>query len=34
VIGKHRKILSAFRSETDMNAHATQACEIVTGLAG
>ena len=34
VIGRDRKILRAFRSETDMNAHAAQACEFVAGRAG
>ena len=33
VVGKDRKILEAFRSETDMTAHASQACEFVAGLA-
>ena len=31
VIGRDRKILKAFRSETDMTAHAAQACEFVAG---
>ena len=34
VIGKDRKILKAFRSETDTKAHAAQACEFVAGRAG
>jgi peroxiredoxin Q/BCP len=34
VIGKDRKILKAFRAETDMAAHAAQACEFVAGRAG
>jgi len=33
VIGRDRKVLKAFRSETDMTAHAAQACELVTGRA-
>jgi peroxiredoxin len=32
VIDRDRRILSAFRSERSMTAHATQACEFVTGL--
>ena len=34
VIGRDRTILKAFRSETDMTAHAAQACEFVAGRAG
>ena len=30
VIGKDRKILSAFRNERDMTAHAAQACALVS----
>ena len=32
VIGQDRTILSAFRSERSMTAHAAQACEFVAGL--
>jgi peroxiredoxin len=32
VIGQDRKVLSAFRNERDMTAHATQACTFVAGL--
>lgn len=34
VIGRDRKIQSAFRSERDMAAHAAQACAFVAGHAG
>lgn len=32
VIGRDRKILSAFRNERDMTAHAAQACAFVSGV--
>jgi peroxiredoxin len=34
VIGRDRKIKSAFRSERNMAAHAAQACAFVAGRAG
>lgn len=34
VIGSDKKVEMAFRSETDMTAHAAQACEFVAGRAG
>lgn len=33
VIGRDRRILSAFHSERDMSAHAAQACSVVSGRA-
>jgi peroxiredoxin len=34
VIGRDRRIQSAFRSERSMTAHAAQACEFVARLSG
>ena len=34
VVGQNRTILSAFRSEKSMTAHAAQACEFVAGHTG